>query len=51
MVTLLWDQVQQNIGKFNVLFKPSNFIIVDNNDAREDLMAPIIKIVRRFAKK
>ena len=30
MVTLLWNQVQQNIGKFNILFKPSNFIIVDN---------------------
>ena len=51
MVTLLWNQVQQNIGKFNILFKPSNFIIVDNNDAREDLMPPIIKIVRRFARK
>ena len=51
MVTLLWNQVQQNIGKFNILFKPSNFIIVDNNDARENLMPPIIKIVKSFAKK
>ena len=51
MVTLLWNQVQQNIGKFNILFKPSNFIIVDNNDARENLMPPIIKIVKSFARK
>ena len=51
MVTLLWNQVQQNIGKFNILFKPSNFIIVDNNDAKENLMPPIIKIVKSFARK
>ena len=51
MVTLLWNQVQQNIGKFNILFRPSNFIIVDNNDARENLMPPIIKIVKSFARK
>ena len=51
LVIDLWKSVQKNIGKFNILFKPSNFIIVDNNDAMQDLMIPIIKIVRSYAKK
>ena len=51
LVIDLWKSVQKNIGKFNILFKPSNFIIVDNNDAMQDLMTPIIKIVRSYAKK
>ena len=51
LVINLWKSVQKNIGKFNILFKPSNFIIVDNNDAMQDLMIPIIKIVRSYAKK
>ena len=51
LVIDLWKSVQKNIGKFNILFKPSNFIIVDNNDAMQDLMTPIIKIVRNYARK
>jgi len=51
LVINLWKSVQKNIGKFNILFRPSNFIIVDNNDAMQDLMIPIIKIVRSYAKK
>ena len=51
LVIDLWKSVQKNIGKFNILFRPSNFIIVDNNDAMQDLMIPIIKIVRSYAKK
>ena len=31
-----WQEVQENIGKFQNLFGATNFIIVDNNDVKED---------------
>ena len=31
-----WQDVQENIGKFQNLFGATNFIIVDNNDSKED---------------
>lgn len=31
MVTLMWDEVQQNLGKFQRLFKAKRFEIVDNS--------------------
>ncbi len=31
-----WQDVQENIGKFQNLFGATNFIIVDNNDAKEE---------------
>ena len=31
-----WQNVQENIGKFQNLFCATNFIIVDNNDAKEE---------------
>ena len=31
-----WQNVQENIGKFQNLFGATNFIIVDNNDAKEE---------------
>ena len=36
-VKQFWDEVQQNIGKFQAYFRPSNFIVVDNNKAGEDV--------------
>ena len=32
MVKQMWLAVQQNIGKFQSYFRPSNFIVVDNNN-------------------
>ena len=40
-----WKEVQGNIGKFNNLFK-SGMVIVDNNDAGEDVFAGVWKRIR-----
>lgn len=46
-----WDVVQNNMGKFQRLFGSSNFIIIDNNDATEDVFMNIWKRIRRLIKK
>ena len=45
-----WKATQANIGKFQNFFK-NNFIILDNNDADEDMMMRIFKRVRKLANK
>ena len=50
IVTQAWKDVQKNIGKFNNFFK-ANFIIVDNNDAKEDVFTAVFKRVVQMAKK
>ena len=45
-----WKATQANIGKFQNLFG-NNFIILDNNDADEDMMLQIFKRVRKLANK
>jgi len=45
-----WKNVQSNIGKFNNLFK-SDMIIVDNNDAKEDVLNSVYKRIKALAKK
>ena len=47
MVTKLWNQVQSNIGKFNLFFK-QGFIIVDNNDAKQDILDLVYKRVKQL---
>ena len=42
-VAAMWNAVQQNIGKFQRLFGCKNFIIVDNNDAGEDVFEKVWK--------
>ena len=42
-VTFMWNAVQQNIGKFQRLFGGKNFIVVDNNDAGEDVFEKVWK--------
>ena len=49
IVTNSWKEVQSNIGKFSQLFK-RNFIVVDNNDAGEDVFAKVYKQVMHLAK-
>ena len=45
-VAEMWSQVQKNIGGFQQLFGSRNFIIVDNNDAGEDVFAKVFKRIR-----
>ena len=45
-VAEMWNQVQKNIGGFQKLFGSRNFIIVDNNDAGEDVFAKVFKRIR-----
>jgi len=47
----MWNGVQQNIGKFQRLFGNSNMIIVDNNDAGEDVFAKVWKRCMLLVKK
>ena len=42
-VATMWNEVQSNIGGFQRLFGNSNFIIVDNNMAGEDIFAKVWK--------
>ena len=50
IVVSSWNNVQKNIGKFSQLFK-NRFVIVDNNDADEDVLTGVFKRVRNLAKK
>jgi len=49
-----WDTVQQNIGRYQRLFGPSNFIIIDNNRSEEELINQTLskanKIVNQYLK-
>ena len=46
-----WIEVQQNIGKFQAYFRPSNFIVVDNNKAGEDVFKQVSKRIRKLVGK
>ncbi len=50
LVVKSWNDVQKNIGKFNNFFK-GNFIIIDNNNATEDILTDVFKRVRSLANK
>ena len=45
-VEQMWNNVQKNIGSFQSLFGSRNFIIVDNNDAGEDIFNKVFKRIR-----
>ena len=45
-----WKDVQSNIGKFSQHFR-QNFLVVDNNDATEDVMTPVFKQIKGLLKK
>jgi len=49
-VAQMWNEVQRNIGKFQSLFGSRNFIIVDNNDAGEDVFAKVWKRISKLVK-
>ena len=50
-VEMMWNQVQNNMGKFQSLFGGSSFIIVDNNMAGEDVFAKVWKRVAMMIRK
>jgi len=43
-----WNAVQKNIGQFQRFFGNKNFIVVDNNNAGEDILGKAYKEVRRM---
>jgi len=45
-VEQMWNNVQKNIGAFQSLFGSKNFIIVDNNNAKEDVFNKVYKRIR-----
>ena len=45
-----WNAVQRNIGKFSQYFR-QNFVVVDNNDSKEDVMTPVFKQIKGLLKK
>ena len=49
LVVKSWNDVQQNIGKFSQLFRRT-FIVVDNNDADEEVFGKVFKQVMHLAK-
>ena len=50
IVVQSWNSVQRNIGKFSQLFR-ANFVVVDNNDADEDVLTPVFKQIKGLLKK
>ena len=49
IVVKSWKSVQANIGKFSQYFR-QNFVVVDNNDADEDVFNKVFKQVMSLAK-
>jgi tRNA uridine 5-carbamoylmethylation protein Kti12 len=50
IVTKSWKDVQQNLGKFSQFFK-QGLVIVDNNDAGDDVLNLVSKQIRGLVKK
>lgn len=51
IVEKMWNTVQNNIGKFQNYFGSNNFIIVDNNDADEDVFNKVWKQVMKISRR
>ena len=50
IVVKSWNEVQSNIGSFSQHFR-ENFIVVDNNDAGEDVFVKVFKQIKVLLKK
>ena len=50
IVVKSWKDVQANIGKFSTMFR-AGFIVVDNNNAGEEIFASVWKRVRGLLRK
>ena len=51
LVKKSWQDVQNNMGKFQNFFGPSRFFIVDNNGVEEDMLEISTKHIRRAISK
>ncbi len=51
LVKEYWNNVQKNIGKFQRLFGAKNFIVIDNNNRKDDLYKLYSKPIKRFVTK
>ena len=51
LVKEYWNSVQKNIGKFQRLFGAKNFIVIDNNNRKDDLYKLYSKPIKRFVTK
>ena len=49
IVTKSWNDVQSNIGKFSQYFR-QNFVVVDNNNATEDVFVKVFKQIKGLLK-
>ena len=49
LVVKSWNDVQKNIGKFSQFFR-RNFVVVDNNDADEEVFGKVYKQIMNLAK-
>ena len=47
-VTKMWNAVQQNMGKFQLLFGRANFILIDNNSAAEDVFDKLFVQIKKL---
>ena len=50
VATRSWNAVQRNIGKFSQYFR-QNFVVVDNNNATEDVFVKVFKQIKGLLKK
>ena len=50
IVVKSWNEVQSNIGSFSQHFR-ENFIVVDNNDAGEDVFVKVFKQIKGLLRK
>ena len=48
IATKSWKNVQTNMGKFSQFFR-QGFVLVDNNDSKEDVMGPVYKQIKSLA--
>ena len=51
LVKEYWNNVQNNIGKYQRLFGAKNFIVIDNNNRKDDLYKLYSKPIKRFVTK
>ena len=49
-VTKMWNAVQKNMGKFQSYFGRSNFLLVDNNSAGEDVFTQVFVEIGKLIK-
>ena len=48
IVTNSWNGVQANIGKFQRIFSPNRFLVVDNNRSEKELVTQTLNTAAKF---